>query len=116
LSGTASWGAEDFRSANPRFSSDNLSRNLEPVQALQALAEAKGCRPGQLALAWLLAQGTDIVPIPGTKRIAYVEENLAATNVPVSADEVSYLRQVFSPDRIVGERYAPVHAAHITDK
>jgi aryl-alcohol dehydrogenase-like predicted oxidoreductase len=100
----------DFRSTNPRFSAANLATNLQPVEALKALAGEKNCRPGQLALAWLLAQPVDVVPIPGTKRTEYVRENLAATNVAVSADEIAYLAEVFSPHRIVGERYAPVFA------
>ena len=78
-----------------------------------ALAAEKNCRPGQLALAWLLAQPLDVVPIPGTKRAEYVRENLAATNVAISADEVAYLADVFAPSRVVGERYAPTHAAHV---
>jgi aryl-alcohol dehydrogenase-like predicted oxidoreductase len=105
----------DFRSANPRFSVDNLATNLEPVEALAELALEKGCRPGQLALAWLLAQPLDVVPIPGTKRVEYVRENLAATSVPVSADEVAYLSDVFAPGRIVGERYGAAHAATIAN-
>ena len=63
-------------------------------------------------MAWLLAQPLDVVPIPGTKRTEYVRENLAATNVAVSADEIAYLSEVFSPSRIVGERYAPMYGAH----
>ena len=103
----------DFRSTNPRFSAPNLATNLQPVAALKALAAEKQCRPSQLALAWLLAQPLDVVPIPGTKRTQYVRENLAATNVAVSADEIAYLGGVFSPSRIVGERYAPVYAAYV---
>jgi aryl-alcohol dehydrogenase-like predicted oxidoreductase len=102
--------SNDFRASNPRFSADNLATNLEPVAALAELAADKGCRPGQLALAWLLAQPLDVVPIPGTKRIAYVRENLAATSVAISADEVAYLSDVFAPGRIVGGRYTAAHA------
>ena len=87
--------SNDFRASNPRFSADNLATNLEPVAALAALAADKGCRPGQLALAWLLAQPLDVVPIPGTKRVAYVRENLAATSVAISTDEVAYLSDIF---------------------
>jgi aryl-alcohol dehydrogenase-like predicted oxidoreductase len=103
----------DFRSTNPRFSAANLGTNLQPVEALKTLAAEKNCRPSQLALAWLLAQPLDVVPIPGTKRTRYVRENLAATNVAVSADEIAYLSGVFSPSRIVGERYAPVYSAYV---
>lgn len=108
------FGRGDFRATNPRFSSANLAANLRPVGELAAMAEAKGCRPGQLALAWLLAQPLDIAPIPGTKRAEFVRENIAATGVAISADEVAYLSEVFSPDRITGERYAPVHARTIS--
>jgi aryl-alcohol dehydrogenase-like predicted oxidoreductase len=114
LTADATFTGGDFRSTNPRFSAANLGTNLQPVEALKALAAEKSCRPGQLALAWLLAQPLDIVPIPGTKRIEYVRENLAATNVAVSADEIAYLSEVFSPSRIVGERYAPVYGTHVS--
>jgi aryl-alcohol dehydrogenase-like predicted oxidoreductase len=103
----------DLRATNPRFSDDNLRSNLQPVNSLKALADEKGCRPGQLALAWLLAQPLDVVPIPGTKRVKYVRENIAATNVAISADEIAYLAEVFAPHRIVGERYAAAHAQTI---
>jgi aryl-alcohol dehydrogenase-like predicted oxidoreductase len=104
----------DFRASNPRFSADNLATNLEPVQTLTEMAAVKGCRPGQLALAWLMAQPLDVVPIPGTKRVKYVQENIAATSVAVSADEIAYLGQVFAPSRIVGERYTAAHANTVT--
>jgi aryl-alcohol dehydrogenase-like predicted oxidoreductase len=112
----ASFAAGDFRASNPRFASENLATNLVPVETLKAIAESKGCRPAQLALAWLLLQPFDIVPIPGTKRAVYVEENLAATNVALSPDEIAYISSLFAPERIVGQRYAPVHAAHVANK
>ncbi len=108
------FGRGDFRATNPRFASDNLATNLQPVEELMAMAEAKGCRPGQLALAWLLAQPLDVAPIPGTKRAEFVRENVAATTVAISADEVAHLSELFAPDRIAGERYAEVHAQTIT--
>ncbi len=101
------FAAGDFRVTDPRFSAENLAANLAPVEALTALAASKRYRPGQLALAWLLAQPFDIAPIPGTKRIEYVRENLAATNTPLSCDEIAYLSAIFAPDRIAGARYAP---------
>lgn len=100
----------DFRATNPRFSAENLAVNLQPVHTLIDMATVRGCTPGQLALAWLLAQPLQVVPIPGTKRAKYVEENLAATAVPISADEISYLADVFTADRIHGERYTASHA------
>jgi aryl-alcohol dehydrogenase-like predicted oxidoreductase len=107
--------SNDFRATNPRFSATNLAINLEPVAALAELATDKGCKPGQLALAWLLAQPLDVVPIPGTKRVEYVRENLAATSVAISADEVAYLSEVFAPGRIVGDRYTAAHARTVAN-
>ncbi|GAS93933.1 aldo/keto reductase [Mycolicibacterium canariasense] len=104
---------DDFRHSNPRFSADNLAANLEPVGALARMADEKGCTPGQLALAWLLAQPLDVVPIPGSRRIAHVRENFAATSVALSTDEIAYLSAVFAPGRVVGERYSPAHAATV---
>lgn len=110
LKSGSTFAADDFRATNPRFSAENLAVNLEPVENLQALAAQKVCSPGQLALAWLLAQPLDVVPIPGTKRIPFVRENIAATDVAISADEVALLAGIFEPGRIAGDRYAPVHA------
>ncbi|MEW5812644.1 MAG: aldo/keto reductase [Actinomycetota bacterium] len=119
LTGTISpedtFARNDFRATNPRFSPANLATNLEPVRVLKELATAKGCRPGQLALAWLLSQPLDVVPIPGTKHIEYVRENLAATAVAISADESAYLSTVFAPGRIVGDRYTAEHARSVAD-
>lgn len=109
----STFAAGDFRATNPRFSAENLAVNLEPVEQLRAIAAEKGCSPGQLALAWLLAQPLDVVPIPGTKRIPFVRENIAATDVAISADEVALLAGIFAPGRVAGERYAPVHARTI---
>lgn len=109
----STFAAGDFRATNPRFSAENLAVNLEPVEQLKAIAAEKGCSPGQLALAWLLAQPLDVVPIPGTKRIPFVRENIAATDVAISADEIALLAGIFTPGRVAGERYAPVHARTI---
>lgn len=103
----------DFRASNPRFSRDNIATNLQPVEALKAMADNKNCRPGQVALAWLLAKKFDIVPIPGTKRLEFVRENLAATNVAISQDEVAFLDLLFDPAKIAGSRYTEAHAAHV---
>ncbi|MHC9296066.1 aldo/keto reductase [Mycobacterium sp. LTG2003] len=105
----------DFRASNPRFAPENLAVNLQPVETLIGMATEKGCRPGQLALAWLLAQPLDVVPIPGTKRVEFVRENLAATKVALSADDIAYLGKVFAPDRISGNRYAEVHAKTVAE-
>jgi aryl-alcohol dehydrogenase-like predicted oxidoreductase len=95
----------DGRGRHPRFAGDNLSRNLQLVAAIEAMAKAKGCTPGQVALAWLLAQDSDIVPIPGTKRSARVDENVAATNVTLTADEVAKLSSALPPGAAAGGRY-----------
>ena len=97
----------DMRKAMPRFQGENLTRNLKLVARFTALAEDKGVTPGQLALAWLLAQGEDIVPIPGTKRVRYLEENIAATDVVLSANELDAIEALFAAANIAGERYAP---------
>ncbi len=96
----------DGRGRHPRFSGDNLARNLSLVNTIEAMAKAKGCTPGQVALAWLLAQGTDIVPIPGTKQAARVDQNLAALDVTLSAAEVAQLSAALPPGAAAGTRYA----------
>jgi aryl-alcohol dehydrogenase-like predicted oxidoreductase len=95
----------DGRGRHPRFAADNLARNLAQSAAVEAMARSKGCRPGQMALAWLLAQGPDIVPIPGTKRAERVDENLAALDVALSADEVARLSTALPPGVAAGTRY-----------
>jgi len=97
----------DFRSTMPRFQGDNLARNLSLVERFAELADARGCTRGQLALAWLLAQGDHIVPIPGTKRVQYLEENAAAADIELSADELRRIDALFAAENIAGERYAP---------
>ncbi|RJF83993.1 aldo/keto reductase [Azospirillum cavernae] len=95
----------DFRRLSPRFQDGNLDANLRLVDAVTALAEAKGCKPGQVALAWLLAQGPDILPIPGTKRIPYLEENVGAASVVLSPEEVAALSAAIPPGAASGDRY-----------
>jgi len=95
----------DGRGRHPRFAADNLARNLQLVAAIEAMAKAKGCTPGQVALAWLLAQGPDIVPIPGTKRAARVDENVGAPDVALSADDVARLSAALPPGAAAGGRY-----------
>jgi aryl-alcohol dehydrogenase-like predicted oxidoreductase len=105
----ATFTAGDVRGTNPRFSGDHLRSNLKPVELLKALADEKGCTAGQLALAWLLAQPLNIAPIPGTKQAMYVRENVMATDVAISADEIANLADVFKPANIVGDRYGEAH-------
>lgn len=96
----------DGRGRHPRFAADNLARNLGLVANVEAMAKRKGCTPGQIALAWLLAQGTDIVPIPGTKRVQRVDENLAALQVQLSPQEIDQLSAALPPGAAAGTRYA----------
>jgi aryl-alcohol dehydrogenase-like predicted oxidoreductase len=97
----------DMRLTLPRFQGESLDHNLRLVAPLEAMARAKGCAASQLALAWLLARGDDIVPIPGTKRRTYLESNVASTELALSADDVAALNDTFTPDAAVGERYQP---------
>jgi len=106
------FAADDYRRMNPRFQGDNFTKNLELVRHVEALAADKGCKPSQLALAWVLAQGDFIVPIPGTKRRTYLEENLGALDVKLSSDDLARLAAVFPPGAAAGLRYAaPMMAA-----
>ena len=95
----------DGRGRHPRFAGDNLAHNLQLAAVIEAMAKAKGCTPGQVALAWLLAQGTDIVPIPGTKRAARVDENVGTLDVALSADDVARLSAALPPGAAAGGRY-----------
>jgi aryl-alcohol dehydrogenase-like predicted oxidoreductase len=95
----------DFRQAAPRFSDANLSRNLPLVEAVSAVAAEIGCTPAQAALAWVLAQGEDIVPIPGTKRVAYLEENLAAAEIALTEEQVARLAAAVPAGEVAGQRY-----------
>jgi aryl-alcohol dehydrogenase-like predicted oxidoreductase len=95
----------DFRRRGPRFQEENLRRNLELVAAVEELAAEKGVTPSQIALAWVLSRGEDIVPIPGTKRVAYLEENAAAAALELTAAEVERLERIFSVGATAGDRY-----------
>ena len=97
---------DDWRRTNPRFQEEALRENLELADRVAALANRHGVTPAQLALAWVLAKGDDIVPIPGTKSPQRLEENAAATDVTLSADEVNELNNAISPDAVRGDRYA----------
>ena len=97
--------ANDRRRDHPRFAAENLERNRKLVAALETMAADKGCTPGQVALAWVLAQGPDVVAIPGTKRVARVSENIAAQKVILSAAELAQLSQAFPRGAAAGTRY-----------
>jgi aryl-alcohol dehydrogenase-like predicted oxidoreductase len=96
---------KDRRRDHPRFSADNLKRNVDLLKPIEEIAGAHRCTPAQVALAWLLAQGRDIVPIPGTKRRIYLEQNAAAAAIKLAADEVRLLSQAFPPGAAAGTRY-----------
>ncbi len=96
---------DDWRRSNPRFQGENFARNIELVEKVQEIADQKSCTPAQLALAWLLAQGDDIVPIPGTRRSARLDENAAAVDVTLSAEELAAIDAVIPQDAAAGERY-----------
>jgi len=97
--------ADDFRRSNPRFQGENFRKNLALVSELEAMARAKGCTAAQLALAWVLAQGDHIVPIPGTRRIDRLEENVAATEITLTADELERLDGIAPKGAAAGARY-----------
>jgi aryl-alcohol dehydrogenase-like predicted oxidoreductase len=96
---------DDFRRYAPRFQGENFAKNLELVEKIQQIATAKGCTPSQLALACVLAQGEDIVPIPGTKRVKYLDENLAALDVSLTPAELAQINAIFPVGSASGERY-----------
>jgi aryl-alcohol dehydrogenase-like predicted oxidoreductase len=96
---------DDFRRFHPRFTGENFNRNIELVHEIEAIAREKGCTPAQLALAWVLAQGQDIVPIPGTKRRNYLEQNIDALSVRLSADELKRIDAIIPRGAAAGERY-----------
>lgn len=98
---------DDFRRRAPRFQGANFAKNLELVDAVAAMAQAKGCTPAQLALAWVLAQGPEFVPIPGTRSIPRLEENLAAQDVTLDEADLTRLESIAPPEVVAGERYTP---------
>ncbi len=96
----------DFRRGNPRFQQDNLARNLEMLEALKVIARDKGCSLAQLALAWILAKAQDIVPIPGTGHLRYLEDNAGAADVHLTAEDMRRIEEAFPPEAVAGERLA----------
>jgi aryl-alcohol dehydrogenase-like predicted oxidoreductase len=96
---------DDYRRHSPRFQGENFQKNLDVLRRVEEIAREKKCTPSQLALAWVLAQGSDIVPIPGTKRRKYLEENAAAFDVKLSSEELHRINEVFPPESAAGARY-----------
>jgi aryl-alcohol dehydrogenase-like predicted oxidoreductase len=96
---------DDFRKFHPRFTGENFEKNLELVREVETMAKEKGCTTAQLALAWVLAQGEDIVPIPGTKHVRYLDENIGALDVKLTGDDLKRLDEILPPGAAAGERY-----------
>jgi len=99
------FGPDDFRRSNPRFRGDNFARNLQLVARVTEMAARQDCTPGQLALAWLLAQGDDVVPIPGTKRRRSLDENVGALEVTLSAEDLATIDELLPVGAAAGPRY-----------
>jgi aryl-alcohol dehydrogenase-like predicted oxidoreductase len=106
--------ADDYRRNSPRFQGDNFQKNLDLVRRVEEMAKQKGCKSSQLALAWVLAQGDDIVPIPGTKRRKYLEENVGAINIQLTPEDLRRIDEVFPRDATAGARY-PEHMMHLVN-
>jgi aryl-alcohol dehydrogenase-like predicted oxidoreductase len=96
---------DDFRKFHPRFQGENFEKNIQLVREVEAMAREKGCTTAQLALAWVLAKGDDVVPIPGTKRRKYLEENIASVAVELSPQEMAELDRALPPEKVAGPRY-----------
>ena len=105
ITGRDSFDADDFRATHPRFQEDTLQANLRLVEAVRAMADDKGVTAAQLALAWVLAKGADVVPIPGTKRRRYLEDNVAAADVELTDDDLARLEKIAPPGVAAGGRY-----------
>ncbi len=106
ITSTEGMGDRDFRKSNPRFQPGNIEHNLELTETIKRMAADKDCTAPQLALAWLLAQGEQILPIPGTRRIRNLDNNAGAVDVRLSDAELAEIEAVFSPDAVAGDRYA----------
>jgi aryl-alcohol dehydrogenase-like predicted oxidoreductase len=102
------FAVDDYRRTSPRFQGENFQKNLDLVARVEQLAKEKHCTPSQLALAWLLAQGQDIIPIPGTKRRKYLEENVGALNMKLSAEDLRRIEEVARKSAVHGQRYPEV--------
>ena len=104
---------DDFRRNDPRFQGENFDANVRAAAVVQDVASQRGVKPGQVAIAWLLHKGEDIVPIPGTKRRAYLEENVAAVNLHLTPDEMGTLDAALAPEKVAGPRYSPARQAMV---
>src|SRR5271170_3130775 len=106
--------ADDYRRNSPRFQGENFQKNLDLLRRVETIAKEKSCQPSQLALAWVLAQGNDVVPIPGTKRRKYLEENVGALNVKLPPEALRRIDEVFPRDATAGARY-PEHMMNLVN-
>jgi aryl-alcohol dehydrogenase-like predicted oxidoreductase len=106
--------ADDYRRFSPRFQGENFQKNLDLVRGIEEIAKEKGCKPSRLALAWVLAQDKNIVPIPGTKRRKYLEENLAAIDVKLTREDLRRIEEIFPTGAAAGDRY-PEHMMKIVN-
>ncbi len=106
--------ADDYRRSSPRFQGENFQKNLDLVAKIREIATSKGCTPAQIALAWVLAQGEDLVPIPGTKRRKYLEQNLGALDVTLTADDLKRIDEIAPKGAAAGPRYSEAMMASIT--
>jgi aryl-alcohol dehydrogenase-like predicted oxidoreductase len=99
------FAADDYRRQSPRFQGENFQKNVDLVKKVEEIARQKNCTPSQLALAWVLARGEDIVPIPGTKRVKYLEENVGALDVKLTAEDVAQIEKILPKGAAAGQRY-----------
>ena len=107
------FAADDYRRNSPRFQGDNFQKNLDLVKRVEEIAKEKACTPAQLALAWVLAQGEDVVPIPGTKRRPYLEENIGALDVQLTPEDLRRIDEVFPKGAAAGDRYPEAMMARV---
>lgn len=105
---------DDYRRNSPRFQGENFNKNLDLVRGIELIAREKGCKPAQLALAWVLAQDDNIVPIPGTKHRKYLEDNVGALEVKLSAEDLRRIEEIFPSGAAAGQRY-PEHMMAIVN-
>jgi aryl-alcohol dehydrogenase-like predicted oxidoreductase len=103
----------DFRRGDPRYQGENFDANMRAAETVREVAQSLGVKPGQVAIAWLLHKGPDIVPIPGTKRVKYLEENVAAASISLDATQMSTLDEALAPGKVAGPRYNPATMATI---
>ena len=103
---------DDFRRKNPRFQGENFQRNLDLVRVVQRMAAEKGVTAGQLALAWVMSRGSDVVPIPGTKHVRYLEENAAAAKLELSSSDIARIEAAFPVGASSGTRYTDMSLVH----